>query len=103
MSTRKKYLAEMQIRLDRWNKDIDELEKKTQTVSSELKAEYRKQVESLKDKRDEVARKFKELQSASDSAWEELKDGMEQAWKFIDHAVSSTKSKIFGKEKESIK
>ncbi|MEJ2669070.1 MAG: hypothetical protein P8104_08490 [Gammaproteobacteria bacterium] len=103
MSARKKYVAGMQTKLDRWDKDIDELEKKTQTASTELKAEYRKQVESLKDKRDEAARKFEELQSASDSAWEELKDGMEQAWNSISHAFSSAKSKIFSKEKESVK
>ncbi|WP_020405432.1 hypothetical protein [Hahella ganghwensis] len=103
MSARKKYIEEMKTKLDQWDKDIDELEKRARTASSELKAEYQNQVKTLKDKRDEAAKKFEELQSATDGAWEDVKDGMEQAWNSVSHAFGSAKTKIFGKEKEEVK
>jgi uncharacterized coiled-coil DUF342 family protein len=97
MSERQKHVDTMKAKIDEWSSDIDEIEKKTKTASDDLTEEYQNQIGALKKQRDEALVKLEEIQNTTDSAWEDVKKGAEDAWDAIGHAFSSAKKKLFDK------
>lgn len=96
MSTRDEYVRRMQAKLEEWNADIDALTARGSEVSAEMKHEYQQQIEALKAKQAGARQKMEELQKSGESAWDDLKAGIELAWTAIGEAVDSAKSR-FGK------
>lgn len=94
MSTREEYIRKMQAKLEEWNADIDALTKKAGEVSADLKVEYAEQIELLKVKQALARQKIEELQNSGESAWKDLKSGIELAWAAIGEAVDSAKSRF---------
>lgn len=97
MSERQKHVDTMKAKIDEWNNDIDEMEKKAKTASADLTEEYQNQIDALKKQRDEALAKLEEIQNTTDSAWQDVKSGAEDAWDTISHAFSSAKEKLFDK------
>jgi chromosome segregation ATPase len=97
MSERQKHVNTMKAKIDEWSNDIDEIERKANTASSDLTEEYQKKIGALKRQRDEAFVKLKEIQNTTDSAWQDVKKGGEEAWDSISHAFSSAKEKLFDK------
>jgi len=79
MNSRDEYLRKMQAKLEEWNAEIDTLTAKAGEVTAEVKNEYNEQIESLKAKQIATRQKIEELQHAGESAWEDLKSGIEMA------------------------
>ena len=94
MESRDAYVKKMQAKLDEWNADIAKLEAKAQGAKADAQAGYNQQIENLKSKREEAAGKLKEMQSAGDDAWEDLKAGIEMAWDSLGSAVTSAFSRF---------
>jgi hypothetical protein len=80
MSKRDEFIAKLKTKLDEWNTDLDDLEKKAQNAGAEFKHKYEKQIVELRAKRDEATSKLQQVQNAGGEAWESIKDGMENAW-----------------------
>ncbi|CCK75164.1 conserved hypothetical protein [Oleispira antarctica RB-8] len=97
MSERQKHVDTMKAKIDEWNNDINEIEKKAKNASSDLNEEYQSQIGALKKQRDEAFVKLEEIQNTTDSAWQDVKSGAEDAWDAISHAFSSAKEKLFDK------
>ena len=97
MSERQKHVDTMKAKIDEWSNDIDEMEKKAKTASEDLTEEYQHQIGALKKQRDEAFVKLEEMQNTTDSAWQDVKSGAEDAWNAISHAFSSAKEKLFDK------
>lgn len=94
MSKRSEYVEKMKVKLDEWNADIDKLEAQAKSAEAELKIEYREQLEALKQQRDEAKAKLQKLESASDEAWEDIKTGVETAWRSMSSALDSAISRF---------
>lgn len=94
MSTRDEYIRKMQAKLEEWNADIDALAAKAGEVSADLKIEYAEQIELLKVKQALALQKIEEVQKSGESAWKDLKSGLELAWTAIGEAVDSAKSRF---------
>lgn len=94
MSTRDEYIRKMQAKLEEWNADIDALAAKAGEVSADLKIEYAEQIELLKVKQALALQKIEEVQKSGESAWKDLKSGIELAWTAIGEAVDSAKSRF---------
>jgi len=94
MSTREEYVKKLQAKLEEWNADIDKLSARAGEVKSELRHEYAEQLEALKAKQAVARQKFEELQKCGESAWEDLKAGMELAWNAVSEAIDSAKSRF---------
>lgn len=94
MSRKEEFVRTMHARLDRWNAEIDALMVKADTVEANARAEYRKQIEVLRGRRDEARSKLKELESAGEGAWEDLKVGVELAWDAVSEAVHSAAARF---------
>lgn len=94
MPTKDEYVRKMHSKLDHWNAEIDKLAAKASQSKAEMRAEYDKQVEELRTKRDEAKNYLERLQSAGDGAWEDMMAGVEMAWDAIGEAIDSAKSRF---------
>jgi hypothetical protein len=94
MSTRDEYIRRMQAKLEEWNADIDALTARGSEVSADLKSEYAEQIEPPKAKQAVARHKIEEMQKSGESAWEDLKSGIELAWAAIGEAIDSAKSRF---------
>ena len=92
MSSKDQYFCKMRIKLDEWNAEINALATRSGRATAGLKVEYGEQIEALRTKQTVARQKLVELQQAGESAWEELKDGIEQSWSAMGEAVDSARS-----------
>jgi len=84
----------MQEKLEEWNADIDTLSAKADKVTADLRSEYAEQISAIKEKQAAARQKIEEIQHSGESAWEDLKSGMELAWTAIGEAIDSAKSRF---------
>ncbi len=94
MATREEYVRKLQAKLDEWNADIDRLAVKAALAEAELKTQYSDEIEMLRNKQIEARVKLEAMQEASESAWEDMRSGLDIAWDAISEAVSSAKSRF---------
>lgn len=94
MKNKEEYLRAMQSKLEKWNADIDVLTGKTSDVSAEVRAEYNGRIAVLKIKQAAAKQKIEELHKSEESAWHDLKAGIDLAWSAIGEAVDSAKSRF---------
>jgi len=94
MSSRDEYVRKMQAKLEEWNAEIDTLSAKADNVTSEIKNEYMEQISALKVKQAHARQKIEELQQSGESAWEDLKSGIDLAWTAIGEAIDSARSRF---------
>jgi len=77
---------QMETKLDEYGKEIDQLQAKAEKLEGDAKAKTEQQLAALRQKRDAVAEKVKELGSSSGSAWRELKSGIDAAMEELANA-----------------
>ena len=94
MMNKDQYVRKMQAKLDEWNAEIDALAIKAGRAAAELKVEYDQQVVALKAKQAAARIRLGEMQEAGESAWQDLKAGMEQAWSAMGEAVDTARSRF---------
>ena len=94
MNTKDEFVRKMHSELDQWNNEIDALVAKVDQTEEQVQTEFRKQIEALHSKRDEVHKKLHELEQASESAWEDMKLGIEIAVGDISEAINSAISRF---------
>lgn len=73
------FRQETETKLDEYKKDIDQLQAKAETLEGDAKAKAEQQLTALRQKRDEVSEKLKNLSSSGGNAWEEIKSGIDAA------------------------
>ncbi|MHB8846366.1 MAG: sll1863 family stress response protein [Nitrospirota bacterium] len=95
MRTKKdEYIDKMAKQLKEWSARIDELESRAAGASADVKTGYETTIRELKEKREALSIKLREVGQASGEAWISLRSGVETAWKDLRHAVSSAKDKF---------
>ncbi|MCK5714360.1 MAG: coiled coil domain-containing protein, partial [Nitrosomonadaceae bacterium] len=63
-------------------------------TEEQVQAEFRKQIEALHSKREEAHKKLHEVEQASESAWGDMKMGIEMALDDISEAINSAISRF---------
>jgi hypothetical protein len=91
---RKAYEEKIDAQLKEWNAQIDLLKAKADKARAEAKIEYYKTIDALQHKQEEARRKLKELKTAGDEAWEDVKKGAEKAWDEIRIAYKDAASRF---------
>ncbi|MEJ2023655.1 MAG: hypothetical protein P8Y00_01290 [Deltaproteobacteria bacterium] len=94
MGNRDAYVQKLKAEMDEWNAEIDKLAAKADEADAEAKIEYHKQLEELRAERKDVEEKIAEVQQAGDSAWKDLKQGLENSWKILKISFSRAKSEF---------
>jgi len=75
-----------------------QLESSTRQVQADAMARYDKQLESLREMRDEAQRKYSEMQNTTAEAWDVMLQGTEKAWKTWTNAFAEAQSKFTSKD-----
>jgi len=91
---REAYIAKIMAKLEKWNNEIDKLEAKAEQAKDASKAKYRRQIESLRSMRAEFEKKLEDLAQSGGKAWEELRGGVESAWKSLSKNIKAAISKF---------
>jgi hypothetical protein len=94
MTSRDEYLQNFKTKLDEWNADIDTLEAKTRDAQADMQAQYRKQLEAMREMRDDALKRYTELQGATVDAWDVMAQGTEKAWQAWVDAFADARSKF---------
>ena len=94
MNSRDEYVRKMQAKLEEWNAEIDTLTAKAGKATSDIRNEYSEQISALKAKQANARQKIEELQQSGESAWEDLKSGIELAWTAMGEAIDSARSRF---------
>jgi len=80
------FRKQMEIKLNEFGEKIDQLQAKTEKLGEDGKAKAQQQLTALRQKRDEVSEKLKELGSSSGNAWDQLKSGIDEAMEDLGNA-----------------
>lgn len=83
MTKREAYVQKMHARIDEWSADIDRLEAKARAAEADMKIEYERQLERMREQRAQARVKLEELQGASEAAWDSVRAGFESAWESL--------------------
>ena len=94
MAERDAYVKKLKAMLEEWNAEIDKLDAKARKADAEAKIRYEEQVSQLRQKRKELQNMVTQMGEASDDAWEDLKEGLENAWKVFKGTLSKAKSEF---------
>jgi chromosome segregation ATPase len=94
MNKKELYVEKFAARLKQWSAKIDEYQAKGEELEADAKIEYKKQIENLKVKMNELEKKIISLKEPGNEAWEELKTGAEKAWEELSEAVKKAADKF---------
>lgn len=94
MSTREEYIQKMKAKLDEIGAEMSRLEAKAKGAEADLRIKYQDTISDLRERREEARHKLNEFQQAGDSAWQDLKIGLQGAWEIIDEAVKSASERF---------
>ncbi len=88
------FVKKMKAKLDEWNAEIDKLEAQSRQKGADVQADYQERIAELKSKRQDARQKLDKLQNAGESAWEDLKSGVELAAGALGDALKSARSRF---------
>ena len=95
MTDKKKAFEEkFEAQLKEWSAEIALLKAKADKAKAEVKIDYYKTLETLQVKQDAARTKLKELRSAGDDAWEDVKAGAENVWTEIKSVFQNAASRF---------
>ena len=80
MTSREQTVENLKRKLDYWNSEMDTLEKKAETFEEERRKAAKQALEDLRKQWDEAAGALKEIKSASDDAFDDVRSGTQKAW-----------------------
>lgn len=92
MSTRDEYVQKLKAQLDQWNAELSAWEAKARGAQADAKLEYDKQLQRLRDHREQTLYQMKLVQNASLEAWQDLARGADRAWQAMQDAFSRARS-----------
>jgi hypothetical protein len=94
MNNKDQYVRMMHAKLDQWQAEVDLLSARAKQAAAGLRIEYGEQIDSLAGKQALARQKLKELEKSGADAWEDLKTGIEAAWKAMAEGLDSARSRF---------
>ena len=92
LKTREEYVAGLKARLDRWNADAAKWEARASVARADMKKQYAKQLETLRERREEALYNLNLVEKASATAWQDLTRGADEAWDRMQEAIKAASS-----------
>jgi phage host-nuclease inhibitor protein Gam len=84
-------VGKIETRLRQLGTRLDRLVAKADETGAEVKSEYRKQIDCIKDKHSVVQSKLTEFRAANGQKWDDFKGGVETAWHDLENAFKALK------------
>jgi len=86
MINRDEYVQKLKTQIDAWNAEAARWDEKARKAQTGMKAEYERQLDNFRKKRDEAMVELGRLQGASADAWMQMMRGMEASTKSMQDA-----------------
>jgi hypothetical protein len=87
MASREAYQKKLEAQLNEWEAKLKLLSAKAQKATADARIGYENEIKLLKSKRAAARKALAELGERSDSAWEDMKDGLEKTWDEMGKAI----------------
>lgn len=84
-------VGKIETRLRQLGAKLDKLVVKADEAGTEVKVEYRKQIDCIKDKHAAVQGKLTEFRAAGGQKWDNFRGGVETAWHDLENAFKALK------------
>ena len=94
---RDEYLAKLKSQIDQWNAEAAKWEAKAKQAQAGAQAEYARQLEQDRARREAAMGELKRVQSASADAWKDMMQGADAAFKSMRDAFEKARRE-FGKK-----
>ena len=94
MAIKEKYVEEVGTRLEKLNAELEQLAAKADKATGAAKAKYAERLQQLRGQRDAVQQKVQDLQTAGETAWQDLQSGLNQALDEFATALTQAKSRF---------
>jgi uncharacterized coiled-coil DUF342 family protein len=94
MPSKEEYIRKIHAKIDEWDADMDKLREKAQRAESKFQSEVREQIDTLKSKRKEIAKKISELNSCAGDAWKDIAAGIDLSMESMGSAIRSALSRF---------
>ncbi|MAL77741.1 MAG: coiled coil domain-containing protein [Sneathiella sp.] len=91
---KKEFENKLRAQLDQWEAEINRLRAKADVAQAEARVKYHEEIEELRVQKREAEARLDELNNAGDDAWEDMKAGMESAWKNLGDAVNKAAARF---------
>lgn len=88
------FIAQAREKLDLLSAKITDLEAKANEKTGEARRELKANLNEIRKSRDKAEQRLQELRLATKPAWEDVKVGVEQAWKSVANAVDSASQRF---------
>ena len=85
--TQNEYIAKAKENLDLLDAKIVELEAKANEKTGDVRREFKAKISGIRQSKDQAERRLEELRLASKPAWEDVKQGVEQAWSSLSKSI----------------
>ena len=97
MSAKDAYQKKLMAKIKEWDARIDQMKAQAEGASAEKQLEYYKTIDDLREKQNRLQKRLQELESAGADAWEDIKVGIESAWKEIEFAFDRASGRFKSK------
>lgn len=91
---RDEYVRKLKERLDDWNQDMAELGKRAEAAAAAARKEYDEHLGSLDVRRKELEQRLRVLGDAAESAWDEMKVGVDEAAEALASSIRVAKQQF---------
>jgi archaellum component FlaC len=98
LQTKEEYMETIKEKMAELDEQIAKLTAKAATLADDAKTRVQARLQDLTEKREAFLARMKDVGSASGDAWEEMKEGLEAAWKDLEEAYQEAASEF---EKET--
>ncbi|MZR61767.1 hypothetical protein [Alcanivorax sp. DP30] len=100
MSEKKDFIESVRQKLEDWDYQRDRLAARINDLSHEWKDDAEKRLEEFKVQRKELEGKLEVLESRSEDAWQDIKDGVELAWDGLKTGLLAARSEFEDDKKD---
>lgn len=94
MNVKETYEGQVKNRLQQLDKQIEELAAEIDKQAGAARTESQKQLDALKDQRKEINKRLQAIQDAGSSAWEDLRQGMDNALDALGKSIDKARTRF---------
>ena len=93
MNSKEAYAQKLRAQIDIWEAEMSKLEARASKLEGDARIALQQQVKDLRANMEKVSNQMDELRRASDDAWQDIKGGIDGAWRNLENAVRSAVSR----------
>jgi phage shock protein A len=94
MASKQAYQQKLEAQLHEWDARLDVLSARAQKATADARIDYENELAALKAKRAAAHDTLQELGQRGETAWEDMKDGVERAWDDLRTAIDKVAARL---------